>query len=150
MSRPSEHELLVEIARRTLRSVMLYQAMADRLGLGLKDVLCVTSLALDGAQTPGELARLLSVTSGGAITAVVNRLETAGLVRRTRDPLDGRRILVEAVPENLTALSAFLQQVSGVLSGRVADLPLAELELITGWLGAENSAAAHNVRELSA
>ena len=34
------------------------------------------------------------LSSGGAITAVIDRLEAAGLVHRTRDEVDRRRVLV--------------------------------------------------------
>jgi DNA-binding MarR family transcriptional regulator len=35
----------------------------------------------------------------GAITTVLDRLERAGFARRTRDPADRRRVLVELAPE---------------------------------------------------
>ncbi|HLI06811.1 MAG TPA: MarR family transcriptional regulator [Ktedonobacteraceae bacterium] len=43
-----------------------------------------------GTVTAGQLADLTGLTTG-AITGMLNRLEEAGLVRRERDPNDGRR-----------------------------------------------------------
>jgi DNA-binding MarR family transcriptional regulator len=43
--------------------------------------------------TAGQLADLTGLTTG-AITGMLNRLEEAGLVRRERDPNDGRRVIV--------------------------------------------------------
>lgn len=42
----------------------------------------------------GELARRLSV-SQAAVSQLADQLETLGLVRRTRDPFDGRAVIVE-------------------------------------------------------
>ena len=46
-----------------------------------------------GPSTAGQLADLTGLTTG-AITGMLNRLEEAGLVRRERDPNDGRRVIV--------------------------------------------------------
>ena len=45
----------------------------------------------------GELARRLSVTQA-AVSQLADQLETLGLVRRTREPGDGRAVVVEATP----------------------------------------------------
>src|SRR6266536_6052904 len=50
-------------------------------------------LVSTGASTAGQLADLTGLTTG-AITGMLNRLEKAGLVRRERDPNDGRRVIV--------------------------------------------------------
>ncbi|HEY5854531.1 MAG TPA: MarR family transcriptional regulator [Aldersonia sp.] len=52
-------------------------------------------LSLDGSQTPGRLAERIGITRGGAVTAMIDRLERAGFVRRRRDTGDRRRVLVE-------------------------------------------------------
>src|SRR5437016_7941576 len=46
-----------------------------------------------GPTTAGQLADLTGLTTG-AITGMLNRLEEAGLVRRERDPSDGRKVIV--------------------------------------------------------
>ncbi len=52
-----------------------------------------------------ELSRLLLVSNGNA-TAVVDRLEKEGLVRRTPSPADRRTVLVGLTPEGLAAFEA--------------------------------------------
>src|SRR5260370_17579584 len=54
-------------------------------------------LHLNGPMTAGQLADLAGLTTG-AITGMLNRLEEAGLVRRERDPNDGRRVIVRLAP----------------------------------------------------
>ncbi|MFC6883304.1 MULTISPECIES: MarR family transcriptional regulator [Actinomadura] len=125
--RPSE-----ELARHRARwSLLLYRAIAARLGLTLNEALCATALALDGAQTPGALARRLGLTTGGAITAVIDRLEAAGLARRVRDARDRRRTLVEPLR------GAPFPDCTGL-----ADLPDERLRVLLDWLRAENAALA--------
>ncbi|WTT39677.1 MarR family winged helix-turn-helix transcriptional regulator [Kitasatospora sp. NBC_00085] len=50
-----------------------------------------------GGITPGRLREELALTSG-AVTAVLDRLERAGHIRRTRDAADRRQVLVHYLP----------------------------------------------------
>jgi DNA-binding MarR family transcriptional regulator len=76
------------------QSVLFQDAVARWAGLNSIDVQCAGLLMLDGPITPTELARRTGLTAGGAITAIVDRLESAGLARRVRDNADRRRVLV--------------------------------------------------------
>lgn len=69
-------------------------AVAELLGVNQTDVICLDILARLGTVTAGRLAEESRLTTG-AITAVLDRLERAGLVRRLADPADRRRVLVE-------------------------------------------------------
>lgn len=65
--------------------------------LGLTYPQWVTMVALwesDAPQTVGELGRRLRLDSG-TLTPLLKRLEADGLVTRTRDAADERRVLVE-------------------------------------------------------
>jgi DNA-binding MarR family transcriptional regulator len=46
----------------------------------------------------GQLAKATGLTSG-AITGIVDRLETAGWARREADPLDRRRVIIHPGPQ---------------------------------------------------
>jgi len=88
--------------RRFMANVVVFQdAVAKSAGLNSVDLQCVGLLMLDGPSTPSELARRTGLGSGGAITAVIDRLEAAGLVRRVRDAADRRRVLVTPEVEEL-------------------------------------------------
>jgi DNA-binding MarR family transcriptional regulator len=69
-------------------------AVAELLGVNRTDVLCLDILARLGTVPAGRLAEESLLTTG-AITAVIDRLERAGYVRRLPDPADRRRVLVE-------------------------------------------------------
>jgi DNA-binding MarR family transcriptional regulator len=73
------------------------QAAADYLGLNRTDLRCLDILDQHGPMTAGRLAAEARLTTG-AVTTVLDRLEQAGYVRRTRDTVDRRRVLVETTP----------------------------------------------------
>jgi DNA-binding MarR family transcriptional regulator len=46
-----------------------------------------------GQLSPGQLAELLHIDPS-SLTGILHRLETAGLLRRAKDPADGRRAIL--------------------------------------------------------
>ncbi|MGH2682899.1 MAG: MarR family transcriptional regulator [Actinomycetota bacterium] len=71
------------------------QAAAERLGINRTDIAVLDILDQAGGKTTaGALAEASHLTTG-AITAVVDRLQKKGYVRRARDKEDRRRVLVE-------------------------------------------------------
>ncbi|MBB2924467.1 MarR family transcriptional regulator [Cellulomonas cellasea] len=78
------------------RAVLFQDAVARSGGLNGTDLQTVGLLMSEGPATPGELAERVGLTSGGAITAVVDRLERAGYVTRSRDERDRRRVIITA------------------------------------------------------
>jgi DNA-binding MarR family transcriptional regulator len=91
-------ELLRDFARelRELNGLgaSLFRAAAGRTGMTVTDIQVIDILDSSGPTTAGQLAELTGLTTG-AITGMLNRLEEAGLVRRERDPEDGRRVIVQ-------------------------------------------------------
>jgi DNA-binding MarR family transcriptional regulator len=69
-------------------------AAAEYFGVNRTAMRCMEVLDRAGQLTAGEIARQTGLTSG-AVTAMVDRLERAGYVRRLRDTGDRRRVLVE-------------------------------------------------------
>lgn len=74
--------------------IMFHQAVADVLGLNVTDHKCLDLIHRFGAMPAGRLAELTGLTTG-AVTGIIDRLEEAGYVRRTSDPKDRRRTIVE-------------------------------------------------------
>ena len=73
------------------------ELLAELLGVNRTDGRCLDILDQHGSMTAGDLAEASRLTTG-AITAVIDRLERAGLARRVPDPRDRRRVLVELTP----------------------------------------------------
>jgi DNA-binding MarR family transcriptional regulator len=73
-------------------------AAAIYAGLNRTDTRAIDILDRLGPMTAGRLASEARLTSG-AVTALVDRLEAAALVRRTRDTADRRRVMIEITPK---------------------------------------------------
>lgn len=74
------------------------EAACERLGINRSDGRALDIIDRHGQITAGELAKE-SGLSTGAITTLLDRLERAGYVRRVRDDVDRRRVLVELTEE---------------------------------------------------
>ncbi len=91
-------ELLLETLRASqLASDLLDQAFADFIGINRTDLRSLEIVDQHQRMTAGDLARKAGLTTG-AVTAVIDRLETAGLLRRVNDPTDRRKVFVELTP----------------------------------------------------
>jgi DNA-binding MarR family transcriptional regulator len=75
---------------------MFHNAVADEIGLNITDHKCLDILLHRGPITAGQIAELTGLTTG-AVTGVIDRLENAGYIRRTRDLNDRRRVIVEPI-----------------------------------------------------
>ena len=150
--RAAAMERATEVMREFMTRAVVFQDTAAKWGgLNSTDLQCVGLLMSEGAATPGELAERSGLTAGGSITAVVDRLEAAGFVRRERDPDDRRRVIVSAIPEAvftrfgevygrigarwntyLETLSDEQLEFANDLFQRAADVNREEIELLRG------------------
>jgi DNA-binding MarR family transcriptional regulator len=77
-------------------TILFHQAVADAVGLHITDHQCMHFIHRYGAMPAGKLAELTGLTTG-AVTGIIDRLEKAGYAKRTNDPKDRRRTLVESI-----------------------------------------------------
>jgi DNA-binding MarR family transcriptional regulator len=128
------------------------KAMAERAGVHATDFDALDVLDWMGPTTAGELAKLVGVTSG-AITGVIDRLERDGWVRRTRDPDDRRRVVVEMTagpPDRIARMMVVFEPLVselGELNERFDD---DQLETILEWLRGSNDAVERSTARLRA
>jgi DNA-binding MarR family transcriptional regulator len=115
------------------RTALFHQAAAASLGLGITDMRALSVLVREGAQTAGALMAHLHVTSG-AVTGVIDRLERTGFARRTADPADRRRVVVEADPERLGAADNVYARMGAAFESLYARYSVEELEFLAGYL----------------
>ncbi|SCG48440.1 DNA-binding transcriptional regulator, MarR family [Micromonospora echinaurantiaca] len=137
MSR-ARQELLLELQATLTQAVadaiLVQQAAADRLGLGLADFKCLTALTEEGSATAGEIAQRTGLTSG-AVTRMIDRLERAGWVRRRHDTMDRRRVIVEPVPARLAEIEPLFAGMAAGWSAALADYDDAQLRLLIDLFG---------------
>ena len=88
------------------QSTILSDAIADRLTVTPTELECLGTLALGGALSAGDLAKRTGLTSG-AVTRLIDRLESRGIARRRADPQDRRRVLVEITAMATKAATPF-------------------------------------------
>jgi len=109
------------------QSVLISDLVATRVGLNSTDLECLDVLYLAGATTAGTLSKHTGLTTG-ATTAVIDRLQRAGFVRRGRDASDRRCVLVNVVPsgaERIKPLYALLAARMAHLNKRYDERELA-------------------------
>ena len=97
-----DRDLLRATAAREVRQLTglgaaYFRAAAGRVGLNATDVEVLDLLGITGPATAGRLAEVTGLTTG-AITQMLDRLEQKGLLRREKDPEDGRRVIVGLAP----------------------------------------------------
>ncbi|HYB26934.1 MAG TPA: MarR family transcriptional regulator [Solirubrobacteraceae bacterium] len=103
MPNPSERERLQDELSNEIRANQRATDVVDELvsqllGVNRTDARCLDILDQHGSMSAGDLAEASRLTTG-AITAVIDRLERAGLARRVPDQSDRRRVLVELTPK---------------------------------------------------
>ncbi|MCX5208004.1 MarR family winged helix-turn-helix transcriptional regulator [Kitasatospora sp. NBC_00240] len=86
------------------------------------------------AVTPGLLREELGITSG-AVTAVLDRLERAGHVHRSRDSADRRQVRVHYNPGASRIATAWFTPVAERTDIVRADFTPAELQVVARFLG---------------
>ena len=112
------------------QSVLLSQAVADRVGMNPTDLESLDILVRHGPMTAGRLAELTGLTTG-AITGLVDRLERHGYATREPHPTDRRRVIVRALvaeaERDLAAPYVVVQQAMSELLARYSDEELATI-----------------------
>lgn len=96
------------------------------------DVMAALYRRRDGV-TMSELSRMLLVSNGNA-TAVVDRLEKDGLVRRTQSDTDRRTVFVALTLEGLTQFEGLASDHEAEVNKLFAALSDADLEALTDIL----------------
>jgi DNA-binding MarR family transcriptional regulator len=130
LSRDSKRALIrrIQTAMRSADANMdrIEEVAAQRLGLHRTDFRCLDILSRGTALTAGQLAKAAGLSTP-AVTALPDRLEQAGYVRRVRDTADRRRVIVEvtksAVAEVWPIFKGLIDESSAMLEAfRLDDL----------------------------
>lgn len=101
------------------------QALAHHFGLGLTDAQAVSHLSNSGGLGQTELASMVGITTG-ATTALIDRLESAGIGHRTAHPTDRRRTVV-TLSEKGVALARDGQQLMDKVFDNLVEEDLGQL-----------------------
>ena len=84
----------------------LNRLIAERMGVTASDLSCLHALNQQGPATAAELARRVGLTPG-SVSRMIDRLDAAGCIKRTGDPGDRRRVLIEPTSDGLARIAAY-------------------------------------------
>lgn len=105
-------------------------AMGDWLGFNATDMECLRLLFLKGIATPSELARHTGLTSGAA-TAMLDRLERAGLIERRPNPDDRRGTLIAPTKSGAEKVASGFESARKAQDELISSYSEEELEIIS-------------------
>lgn len=136
-------------SRRFITAAVVYtHTVAEQLGINTTDLHVLNLLAADGELSAGQLADATGLTSG-AVTHVLTRLEAEGWIRRRPDPSDGRRVLVEKLPDP-EAVRPLFKPLGMRMASVLMALPPAERDTVIGFFAACNPLLPEAASELRA
>ena len=144
-TRPEHQDQLIadvtaEMPRQASAARRFHIAISHQLGVWPADLECVSLLATEGPSSPSWLAEHLGLTTG-AMTKMLDRLQRAGYVTRSADPLDRRRIIVTAVPTTLAEHAWRYEGMGKRMNDAIARYSTSELAAILDFMRAGRQAA---------
>lgn len=127
-----------DLTKRALKAVAEYgvhltlfrNAMSEWAGLNVTDMECLRFLFLKGVATPSKLARQTGLTSG-ATTAMLDRLEKAGLIERHPNPDDRRGTLVTPAKTAAEKAASWFESARNAQDELISSYSESELEIIS-------------------
>ncbi len=126
------NSLMTSIHKEARAATLFVHTVSEIVGIHSTDIRCLDFLNEVHFSTAGDLAKITGLTTG-AITAVIDRLEKAGFVKRETDRNDRRKIIVRLItrnPNNLKlSCNLFTKQIPNILSKYSTE----ELKLILDW-----------------
>ncbi len=128
-----ERQVMIAARDSGINSVLFRNATRRRLGLNTADSECLSFISINGSASPTEIARYTGLTTGST-TAMLDRLEKVGFIRRTPNPKDRRGVQIEInkkYNEAAWPLVAGVQKAHGEL---IASYSVRELEIVADFL----------------
>jgi len=131
------------------RTVLYQQFVAASHGLYNNDLKSVDILRETGPITAGELSKITGLATG-TITALIDRLEKCGYVRRENDPTDRRRVIIVPVYEHNEEIKNTYSPLHSAMLGLASQYSADELELIMQFIGKASKILEEQIHHLSA
>lgn len=126
-----------ELKKRALMAVRDYgvnltqfrNAMSEWAGLNVTDMECLRLLFQKGVASPSELAKYTGLTSG-ATTAMLDRLEKAGLIERRPNPDDRRGTLIAPEKSSAGKVAGWFESARNAQDELISSYAESDLEII--------------------
>jgi DNA-binding MarR family transcriptional regulator len=124
-----KNQALMAVRDYGVNLTLFRNAMNEWAGLNATDMECLRLLFLKGIATPSELARHTGLTSG-ATTAMLDRLEKAGLIERRPNPNDRRGTLVAPEKSSSEKVASWFESARKAQDELISSYSESELEII--------------------
>jgi DNA-binding MarR family transcriptional regulator len=121
--------LMLALRRSSAAGVLHGQTVARRVGVNSSDLECLDLILMSGPSTAGEIARHTGLTSG-AVTGLIDRLEQLGLVERTADPADRRKVLVRVREDRIGPIAQLYAPLEKAMQSLLAGYSKEELKVL--------------------
>ncbi len=133
-----KNSTIKDLKKRALAAVRDYgihltlfrNAMNEWAGLNPTDMECLRLLFLKGVARPSDLARQTGLTSG-ATTAMLDRLEKAGLIERRPNPNDRRGTLIAPTESSGEKVASWFESAREAQNKLISSYSESELEIIS-------------------
>ncbi len=130
----TQMQAIIEAGRRVKVAVDdLDKVASEKLGVHCGDLRCLRLLE-KGPATPREVGCATGLTSG-SVTALLDRLESAGFVERRRSESDRRSIELAMPDDRRRRLSSVGDEIEATIAEQFADRSAADLDAIATVLG---------------
>lgn len=141
--------LMLALRRSSAVGVLHSQAVARRIGINSTDLECLDLIVMGGPATAGEIGRRTGLTSG-AVTGLIDRLERQGLVERTADARDRRKVLVKVREDRIGEFAVYFEPMQRAMNGLLARYDADQLGLIADFIERAIDLSMLRVTELNA
>lgn len=121
---------LVAVREYGVHLTLFRNAVSEWAGVNVTDMECLRLLFLKGTASPSELAKHTGLTSG-ATTAMLDRLENAGLIKRKPNPNDRRGTLIAAAESSAQKAASWFESARNAQDKLISSYSAEELEIIS-------------------
>ena len=132
----SKSKLVAQVLRGgrefSIGTVLFHQAVGQILGINVTDMKCLDMMILNGSASPTELAEHTGLSSG-ATTAMIDRLQEAGLIKRHRDPNDRRGTILLLTKQATRKLPSLFESLGKAMTVLLSGYSRPELELLADY-----------------
>lgn len=131
-----KRELVTQVIRDareySIGMVSFHQAVGRILGLNVTDMKCLDVMTMKGSATPSQLAEHTGLSSG-ATTAMIDRLEKAGLVERRPHPQDRRGTVLLLTKQAMQKLALLFESLGNAMLVLISGYSQRELTVLTDF-----------------
>jgi DNA-binding MarR family transcriptional regulator len=146
-SSASVQTIRVSIRHLILGNDRYRRAVCAEMGIGVTELLVMSTLFNVGEQTPRQIADSLGVGTG-TTTAILDRIVHAGFIERQPNPNDRRSVIVALTPAGVAAMEFFGSRTEDLIEGALSGMPDADFSRTAELLTAIGSALDHGADAL--